>query len=198
MLGDARSSASNLSPGSDPAYRAAGMTDVESPIQDFYAGWDRYNDQIVAVIGAMSSEDLQLRPAPSRWPIWATVGHMAGARVYWICGVLAEPGAETTPFTDPLNGIGWEDDLETPRDAAELVQALESSWRIIDGCLTRWTPETLHQNFARPGSNQVHSRQSVLMRLLSHDAYHAGELSQTLGIEGLPQIDLWPPPPIDE
>jgi hypothetical protein len=38
---------------------------------------------------------------------------------------------------------------------------------------------------------QVHTRQSVLLRLLSHDAYHSGELSQTLGINGLPQIDLW-------
>ena len=39
----------------------------------------------------------------------------------------------------------------------------------------------------------VHTRQSVLLRLLSHDAYHCGELSQTLGIHGLPQIDLWRP-----
>jgi len=31
----------------------------------------------------------------------ATVGHTAAARVYWLCGVLGEPGAETTPFTDP-------------------------------------------------------------------------------------------------
>ena len=31
------------------------------------------------------------------------------------------------------------------------------------------------------------------MRMLTHDAYHAGELSQTLGIHGLPQIDLWRP-----
>jgi hypothetical protein len=27
----------------------------------------------------------------------------------------------------------------------------------------------------------------------SHGAYHAGELSHTLGTHGLPQIDLWPP-----
>jgi hypothetical protein len=33
----------------------------------------------------------------------------------------------------------------------------------------------------------------VIMRLLSHDAYHCGELSQTLGIFKLPQIDLWAP-----
>ena len=34
-------------------------------------------------------------------------------------------------------------------------------------------------------------RASILQRLFSHEAYHCGELSQTLGIAGLPQIDLW-------
>ena len=38
---------------------------------------------------------------------------------------------------------------------------------------------------------QVHSRASILQRLLTHEAYHCGELSQTLGVNGLPQIDLW-------
>ncbi len=42
------------------------------------------------------------------------------------------------------------------------------------------------------GQAQSHTRTSVLRRLFSHDAYHCGELSQTLGIHGLPQIDLWP------
>ena len=40
---------------------------------------------------------------------------------------------------------------------------------------------------------QVHTRSSILQRLLTHDAYHCGELSQTLGIHALPQIDLWRP-----
>ena len=40
---------------------------------------------------------------------------------------------------------------------------------------------------------QPHSRASILQRLLTHEAYHCGELSQTLGIHGLPQIDLWRP-----
>ena len=44
-----------------------------------------------------------------------------------------------------------------------------------------------------PTGTRIHTRQSVLMRMISHDAYHCGELSQTLGIHGLPQIDLWPP-----
>ncbi len=41
------------------------------------------------------------------------------------------------------------------------------------------------------GRITVHTRSSILQRLLTHEAYHCGELSQTLGIEGLPQIDLW-------
>jgi len=75
------------------------------------------------------------------------------------------------------------------------AEGLESSWRIIAGSLERWTPDMLFEQYERQADKrtQVHTRQSVLMRLLSHDAYHSGELSQTLGIEGLPQIDLWRP-----
>lgn len=43
------------------------------------------------------------------------------------------------------------------------------------------------------GTVQVHTRSFILQRMFSHDAYHCGELSQTLGLHGLPQIDLWRP-----
>jgi hypothetical protein len=43
------------------------------------------------------------------------------------------------------------------------------------------------------GHTQIHTRSSILQRLLTHEAYHCGELSQTLGIHDLPQIDLWAP-----
>jgi hypothetical protein len=33
----------------------------------------------------------------------------------------------------------------------------------------------------------------VLMRLLSHDLFHSGEISGILGAHGLPAIDLWRP-----
>jgi hypothetical protein len=114
--------------------------------------------------------------------------------VYWLCGVVGEPGAEMTPFPDPT-ADGWEDDPEHPRTASELVVALDTTWAIIDGCLDRWTPEMLHETFERHagGTVQIHSRGSILQRMLTHEAYHCGELSQTLGIHGLPQIDLWRP-----
>jgi uncharacterized damage-inducible protein DinB len=163
-----------------------------STIRPFYDMWPQYNGRLREVIGAMSAEQLAIRPSPERWPIWATVGHTAGARVYWLCDMIGEPGADTTPFTDAAN-FGWEDDLDHPRGADELVAALDSTWRLIEGCLDRWTPDMMADEFRRAydGRQQVHTRGSILQRLFTHDAYHCGELSQTLGIEGLPQIDLW-------
>jgi uncharacterized damage-inducible protein DinB len=146
----------------------------------------------VETLGALSPEQLEIRPAPHLWPIWATAAHMAGARVYWLCAVLGEPGAERTPFTDP-SGEGWEDNLNRPRRPSELVVALESSWTIVADCLDRWTPEMLGDEFLRErdGKIQVHTRQSVVMRLITHDASHAGEISQTLGMHGFKELDLW-------
>lgn len=158
----------------------------------FFDGWRFTNDRLVERVGALSSAELELKPAPDFWPIWATAAHVAGARVYWLCGFLNESGADRTPFADP-NGDGWEDDLTHPRQASELVVALKSSWRIVEHSLERWTPEMLQEEFhrERDGRIQVLTRQSVLMRLLTHDASHAGEISQTLGMRGLSGIDLF-------
>jgi len=164
-------------------------------IRPFYDRWPQYNRRLSEVVGAMTDEQLAIQPAPDRWPIWATVGHTVAARVYWLCGIVGEPGAETTPWADPVNDEGWEDDLTHPRTAEELVGAIGSTWAIVDGVLDRWTPEMLGGDIERlyGETRQVHSRSSILQRLLTHEAYHCGELSQTLGIAGLPQIDLWRP-----
>jgi len=162
-------------------------------IRAAYDMWPQYNRRLREVIAAMSDEQLAVRPSPDLWPVWATVGHTAGTRVYWLCHVVGEPGAETTPFVDFENG--WEDDLEHPRGAEELAAAIDSTFRIVEACLDRWTPDMLGDVIEREyaGTRQLHTRASILQRLFSHDAYHCGELSQTLGIHGLAQIDLWRP-----
>jgi uncharacterized damage-inducible protein DinB len=161
----------------------------------FYQWWRQYNTRLVDAIRPLSDEQLKLSAGPDNWPIWALASHVAGGRVYWLCGVLKENGAETTPFTDPLSGFGWEDDPATPRGAAEVVGALESSWRIVERCLERWTTAMLFEEFTRKRgtTTQRHTRQAVLMRMLTHDAFHSGEISQLLGANGLAEIDLWRP-----
>jgi hypothetical protein len=170
------------------------MKGSESAVGRFYEPWRIYNERIIEVISGMSDEHLAIRPAPDGWPIWAIVAHTAGARVWWLCHVFGEPGAETARFVDS-SGMGWEDDPYHPRSADELVSALETSWTIVEGCMERWTPDLLFEEFeGQAGKNtQVHTRQGVLIRLLSHDSYHCGELSQTFGIHKLEQIDLWRP-----
>lgn len=168
------------------------MNGTPRNVAPFYEGWRFANERLVERIGSLSPEQLELRPSPDLWPIWATTAHLAGARVFWLCAIFKEPGAERTPFTDPA-GEGWEDDLAHPRQASELVFALESSWGVVQECLERWTPEMLQDEMRRErdGKIQIHTRQSVLVRLLTHDAEHCGEISTTLGMHGLQEVDLW-------
>ena len=162
-------------------------------VEALYEGWARTQAQLVNRLSKLGPAEVQLRASPDGWPIWAMVAHLSSARVYWLCGVFKEPGAATTPF-DPF-GDGWEDDLDVPRSPEELLLAVESTWRIVESCLERWSPDTLGVTFSRirDGKLQHHSRHSVLTRLVMHDAFHSGETSIVLGMHGLPSMDPWEP-----
>jgi uncharacterized damage-inducible protein DinB len=157
-----------------------------------YEGWHLFNEGLVTALAPLSAKQLALPVGSPTWPIWASASHLAGARVFWLCDVFKEPGAETTPFTDVANS-GWEDDLARPRSADELVGALASSWKIVEHCLATWSPASMGQEARRTRGTEVriHTRQSVLMRLLTHDAFHCGEISLALGSSGLPAIEPW-------
>ena len=165
-------------------------------VAPFYAGWELANEALIEAIRDLTLDQLALLIRPE-WPIWASVSHVAGARVYWLCHIFKEPGGETTPFTDP--NVGWDDDLGHPRSADELVGALASTWRIVAHTLETWTPESLTQTAKRRAGDkvQIHTRQSVLWRMITHDAFHGGEISLTLGSHGLGgrgpngPVDLW-------
>ena len=162
-------------------------------IRPAYSSWPQYNQRLREVVAGLTDEQLALRPTPMRWPIWATIGHTACQRVFWLCDFAGEPGAETTRFTDAGHNCPGDDDLENVLDAGQLVEALDSTFRIVEGCLDRWTLEMLEEEIRRPdyGPDWVHLRGSVIQRVFSHDVWHCAELNETLSRNGLPLIDLW-------
>jgi hypothetical protein len=164
-------------------------------IRPAYSMWPQYNRRVRDVIAGLTDEQLAIQPGPDLLPIWAAVGHTAAMRVYWLCEVVGEPGAEATPFWDGSGAIDWADDIDHPRSADELAAAWDSTFAIVEGCLDNWTFDQLTDEVERPFADtvQVHTRGSILQRMLTHEAWHAGELSQTLGLHGIEQPDLWRP-----
>jgi uncharacterized damage-inducible protein DinB len=163
-------------------------------VAPIFEGWQRIQLHLVRRVSELEPKELRLRSSVDAWPVWAIVSHIATARVYWLCGVFKEPGAEATPFADPL-GEGWEDRPDVPRKTDELMFAVEGSWRIVESCLQHWTPGMLDETFTREidGEVQRHTRQSVLTRLATHDAFHCGEISILLDANGFASMDPWSP-----
>ena len=163
-----------------------------TPLERLFPDWPQYNDRLIGAVRDLTPDQLAIRASPDHFPIWGLTAHTAGARTFWLCTVIGEPGIERTPFTDPT-GLGWEDAPDHPREAGELVGALETTWSVVADCLARWTTESLEDVVERRGARgiQYHTKGSILGRLVTHDAFHAGEISQLLGVHRLPEIDLW-------
>jgi len=162
-------------------------------IRPAYSTWPEINRRLRDVVTTMTDEQLALRPSPERWPLWATIGHAACQRVFWLCDFAGEPGAETTPFTSAANNCPGDDDLEHVLSANALALALDSTFVIVERCLERWTLEMLGEEIRHLewDGSWVHSRGAVIQRVFSHDISHIAELNETLGVHGLSQVELW-------
>ena len=161
-------------------------------VRPAYGTWPLHNTRFRDVVARMTDEQLAIQPTPERWPLWASVGHMACQRVFWLCDFAGEPGAEATPFTNAGYNCPGDDDLEHVLSGEALAEALESTFRIIENFLDRWTIDDLDEELRRPewDSSWVHTRGWVIQRVFTHDVWHAAELNESLGRERLPLIDL--------
>lgn len=162
-------------------------------IRPAYSEWPRYNRELRAAVARWGEAELEARPAQGRWPLWATVGHLACQRVSWLCGFAGEPGAETTPFPDALRRCPGDEYLEPRLDALQLVGALDTTFRVVEGVLDGWTFDRLDQEIRRDFGDEpwVLRRGEVVQRVFAHDLYHIAELNETLGAIGAEQVDLW-------
>ena len=143
-------------------------------VRHLYYGWERVARRLVD--GVRDLDDHALALGQSDWPVWAIAAHAAAGRVEWLCGVAGEPGRDTTPFIDERDH--WEFDLDHPRSASEVVEALETTWRIVAAALDNWTEKMLVEKSEIREGDVVyrHSRASILVRLMTHDTFHTGEV----------------------
>lgn len=167
------------------------MTDLT--IRPAFSTWPKINQRLRDVVAALSAEQLAIQPTPERWPLWATIGHLACQRVFWLCDFAGEPGAATTPFTNAGFDCPGDDDLEHIWSAADLAAALDSTFRVVEATLDRWSLASLDDVLRRPEWDEswVHTRGAVIQRVFSHDVYHVAELNEALGRAGLTQVDPW-------
>ena len=169
-------------------------TPPATSIRPGYSTWAKYNERLRNLVQTLTDEQLAIQPGPDRWPLWATIGHLACQRVFWLCDFAGVPGADTTPFTNAAYNCPGDDDLEHVLSPADLVSALDATFRIVERVLDTWTPEMLAEDVHRTwdgGEMMVHTRGWALQRVFSHDVYHIAELNEALAAANLPLVDLW-------
>ena len=71
--------------------------------------------------------------------------------------------------------------------------ALDSTFRIIEGALDRWTPAMLGETVRHRewGDEEAQTRGEVISRSFAHDVSHITEINETLSRAGLPLVDIW-------
>ena len=152
-------------------------------IRPAYVTWPHYNQRLRETVEAMTEDQLAIQPSPDRWPTWASIGHLACQRVFWLCDFAGEPGAETTRFTNAGYDCPGDDDLEHVLGAADLAGRAR-----LDVPHRRGVPGPMDPRDARRGDQPsrvgrhswAHTRGWVLQRVFAHDVYHCAELNETL------------------
>lgn len=162
-------------------------------IRPAYSKWPEYNRALRDAVAGLSTGQLASQPSDERWPLWATIGHLACQRISALCGLAGEPGAEDTPFPNALYHCPGDEDLENVLSSEALVAAIDSTFAVVERCLDSWTWEMLSEEIRRAfdGEEFVSARGAILQRAFAHDIYHCAEINEQLGRLGLPQIDLW-------
>ncbi len=85
--------------------------------------------------------------------------HIIATRVYWFHSLMKEG----EPALKPL--LSWDNENAPRRGAAELVDGLEATWRLIGSCLDRWTPAMLDDTFTSRRGRKL-TRQCVLWHVM--------------------------------
>ncbi|RAQ94438.1 DinB family protein [Thermogemmatispora tikiterensis] len=160
--------------------QSGGMT-----LAEIYCGWGHYQRLLVEALAPLNEEQLELRVAPHLRSIRQIVVHITAVRAGWFGGVMeVEPG-QLLPYAR------WS--KQAPNGPVTvLIAGLQTTWRIIDEQLARWTLADLATGFSglwRSGPYS-YTRQEVIWHLIEHNLHHGGELFFILSCHGLPTPEL--------
>ena len=171
-------------------YDAAVEPDRDGIGAEVRRGYEDHQRRLVKMIAPLDPAQLDLAAAPHLWSVRTLACHIIAARAWWMQSWMGEGSAEFGRMTD------WdEDEAFATRPAAEIVRGLEESFSVIKSGMERWSPAELVQEFARPtpneaGNRPARSRQWIIWHLVEHDVHHGGEISFSLGMHGVPGLDL--------
>lgn len=142
-----------------------------------FVSWQDYQEALKRAVAPLTEEQLERRPLPGRRTPGEVAAHIVFGRAFHLSRALGADAVELASYQL------WADNGHSHRTAAEIVQGLEATWRIIEGRLMRGTP-----------ADALTEAESDVVRtiwgLMDHDLPHAGQLSLLLRATGLPGVDI--------
>ena len=170
--------------------RAHTFAALEPSMATHYSGWANYQQLLAGAIAPLDDDQLNLRAAPHLWSVRMIANHVVAARAWWFHSWMGEGGPEFDAMPDFDEGEESE-----RRPAPEIVKWLEATWSLVDSCLRRWSETDLDARFQRPvpnaeGERPWRDRRYIIWHVAEHDLHHGGEISLSLGMHGIPAIDL--------
>ena len=166
---------------------------MHGSVAALYPDWAQHNARLRDAVRFLTAEQLEIRAGPEHGTLWQLAAHAAGARVVLAVRDPRASRARTGPRSRTRTARAGRTTSRTRGPGEELAWALDTTFGVVREALERWTPDDLGVATDRTfgGVTVSHTRASVLNRLFTHDAFHAGEISQLLGLHHLPEIDLW-------
>ena len=196
------------------------MTERRLSLLPFYAGWGRYQQRLVAAIAPLTAEQLALRTTPQHWSIGMYATHIVANRAWWFHARMGERSADLAALelwalgvceadVDPCHTAAelvaglektWhmiEETLArlTPDDLEQVVPPLDQAERVrhaklVEPALQPYAQMWLERERLAGEVRPARSRQWIIWSVLEHDIHHGSEISTTLGVHGLPVVEL--------
>ena len=159
---------------------------ADSTLAIMVEGWSAYQDQLIAALAPLTTEQLTLQAGPGLRTVGEVATHIVSVRVAWFSSAL---GVGDEAFEAMR---AWQRPDSPPHTAAELVTGLRETWRVMTEALAGWSATDMAATVegVRRGEPFSLVRGWVIWHVIEHDLHHGGEISYALGMHGLPGVDI--------